>query len=171
MASVPSFAELEKMTAAQQDAFFTRYLATLKGTVTAQWVSAEPSLAPYEGDTALQMYDALKTGFPSATPLQRGSTVYQAWLENGIGSTVQKIVGAAGTALGATATGVETASYVPSWAAGLTGLLANLTSANLWIRVGEIAVGLILLAVGLARLTDAVPVATQIAKTAGAAAV
>jgi hypothetical protein len=147
--AAPTFAQLGKMSAAQQDAFFTGYFATFKSTVTAAWVANDPSLAPYQGDSALQMYQALAAAYPGSTPLQRGATVYQAWLANGLGSTVQKIVGAAGTALGATATGVETASYVPSWASGLAGLLAALTSKNTWLRVVEVTIGALLLAVGL----------------------
>lgn len=46
----------------------------------------------------------------------------------------------------------------------------RLDEANLWIRVGEVVLGLILAAVGLARLTHAVPAATQVAKTVGAVA-
>jgi hypothetical protein len=40
-----------------------------------------------------------------------------------------------------------------------------------WIRIGQITVGVILLAVGIARITHAVPVATRVAKTVGAAAI
>jgi hypothetical protein len=60
---------------------------------------------------------------------------------------------------------------------GLTGINAigdffsRLASANLWERVGEVVLGLILIAVGVAHITHAVPIATKVAKTAGAAAV
>lgn len=169
--AIPTLAQLEKMSAAQQDKFFTGYFKTFKSTVTAAWAKNDPFLAPYEGDSALQMYQALRAAYPASTPLQRGATVYKAWLVNGLGSAVQKIVGADSAALGATATGIQTASYVPSWSDGLAELLANLASGALWIRVGEVALGLILVAVGLARVTSAVPVATRIAKTAGAVAI
>lgn len=36
--------------------------------------------------------------------------------------------------------------------------------ANIWIRVAEVVLGLVLVAVGLAKLTNAVPAATKIAK-------
>ena len=49
--------------------------------------------------------------------------------------------------------------------------LAGLFQANIWIRVAEVALGLILISIGVAHLTKAVPIATKIAKTAGAAAV
>lgn len=45
--------------------------------------------------------------------------------------------------------------------------LGNLANANTWIRVGEVLLGLILIAIGVAELTHAVPIATSIAKTAG----
>jgi hypothetical protein len=44
-------------------------------------------------------------------------------------------------------------------------------NAGSWLlRIGELLLGLVLLAVGVARITRAVPVATKIAKTAGAGA-
>ena len=55
----------------------------------------------------------------------------------------------------------------------LTGLAAigdffqRLTQANTWVRIGEGILGLILLAVGIARITHAVPVATKVAKAVG----
>lgn len=55
----------------------------------------------------------------------------------------------------------------------LTGLAAigdffqRLTQASTWIRVGEVLLGLILLAAGLARITHAVPAATRIATAVG----
>jgi len=39
-----------------------------------------------------------------------------------------------------------------------------LFQANIWLRVGEVALGIILIAVGVARLTNAVPIATKIAR-------
>lgn len=40
----------------------------------------------------------------------------------------------------------------------------RLGQANTWIRVGEVLLGLVLLAIGVARLTKAVPAATKIAE-------
>lgn len=42
--------------------------------------------------------------------------------------------------------------------------LGALFQANIWIRVGQVAIGLILIAVGVAKLTNAVPAATKIAR-------
>jgi len=46
-----------------------------------------------------------------------------------------------------------------------------MTQAKFWERAGEIVLGIILISIGLARLTRAVPIATAIAKKAGMAAV
>lgn len=42
--------------------------------------------------------------------------------------------------------------------------LAGLFQANIWVRANEIALGIILIAVGVAKLTNAVPIATRIAR-------
>lgn len=49
--------------------------------------------------------------------------------------------------------------------------LAAFFQGNIWIRVGEAVLGLVLIAIGLARITKAVPIATSIAKKAGAVGV
>lgn len=57
---------------------------------------------------------------------------------------------------------------------GLTAIgdfFSDLSRASTWIRVGQVVLGLILIAVGVARITHAVPVATSIARTAGAVAI
>lgn len=43
----------------------------------------------------------------------------------------------------------------------------RLTQANTWIRAGEILLGLVFFAAGLARITHAVPIATRIATAVG----
>lgn len=70
-------------------------------------------------------------------------------------------------------TGADASAAVQSaaGATGISGFLSRLTQASTWIRVGEVLLGLILIAVGLARLTSAVPVATRVARAAGTAAV
>ena len=62
----------------------------------------------------------------------------------------------------------------PASTGGITGLIAkagtffdDLTSKNFWLRTGEVILGLILIAVGVAKLTHVVPAATAIAKTVG----
>jgi hypothetical protein len=51
-------------------------------------------------------------------------------------------------------------------ALGLNGLF----QANLWLRVAEVVVGLVLIAVGVAHITNAVPIATKVATKVGMAA-
>lgn len=158
----PSFAALKKMSATQQDAALRTYFAMFPGTVTASWVAHDSKLKPYQGDSALQMYQALQSQFPNASPLTRGATVYQTWLSMGLGSAIQKISLAQAAALGSTATGVENAQYLPS---GLTGLAAigaffnDLSQEATWERVGEGVVGLILLYVAFKGVTGVDPIA------------
>jgi hypothetical protein len=83
--------------------------------------------------------------------------------KTGLGDAIGKAVTAGGTAVGAVDTGVSTASYLPSWATGLGTLLGDLTNKNTWLRVAEGLLGIILIAVGLAHMTHAVPIATAIA--------
>lgn len=45
-------------------------------------------------------------------------------------------------------------------------LINALTQASTWIRIAEVVLGLVLIAVGVARLTNAVPLATKTARTA-----
>jgi len=46
----------------------------------------------------------------------------------------------------------------------------DLTSANFWLRLGEVVLGLLLIAVGVAELTHAVPLATKVAAKVGSTA-
>lgn len=52
----------------------------------------------------------------------------------------------------------------------ITDFLSRLASGATWLRVAESVLGLVLIAIGLARITHAVPIATKVAKTAGAVA-
>ncbi len=64
------------------------------------------------------------------------------------------------------------AGAVESTATAVPDFLSRLTSANLWIRVGEVVVGLILLGIGLNAMLKGKPlqVVTQTAGVAGKAA-
>lgn len=59
---------------------------------------------------------------------------------------------------------------VPSIPNPLSGIAAvgdffqRLTQANTWIRIGEVILGIILLGVGIASMTNAIPAATKVAK-------
>lgn len=60
---------------------------------------------------------------------------------------------------------------LPSSISGVTDFLSRLTEANTWIRAAEVILGLILVAVGVARITHAIPAATKIAGIAAKGAV
>ena len=76
---------------------------------------------------------------------------------------------AKGLAAGLAATGANNpsgagATPTPKSISGATsGITGWLSQPNLWIRVGEILLGLVLVAVGVAKITHAVPIATKIA--------
>jgi predicted lipid-binding transport protein (Tim44 family) len=61
----------------------------------------------------------------------------------------------------------STPGYAGSTISGLTSGLGSgigaLFQAAIWIRVAEVAVGVILIAIGVAKMTNAVPIATKIA--------
>lgn len=152
------------LSAAAQNAYWVSVFTLFPGKVTPAWVASQAALAPYAGMTALAMYKALAVNYPAASPQQRGSTVYQTWLGAGTGNAVAQIAGAAGTAVGDTATGIETATIVPTWADGLTSFLAALTSENTWIRVAETTIGILLIVTCLMKLSGAGGDITDIAK-------
>lgn len=60
---------------------------------------------------------------------------------------------------------------IPTGLAAIGNFFNKLGQAHTWIRVGEVLLGLILIAVGVAKITNAVPIATDIAKTAAKVAV
>jgi hypothetical protein len=68
--------------------------------------------------------------------------------------------GAGGTA----GEGVAVVGAAESAATAVPDFLSRLTDATTWIRVAEVAAGLLLIAIGLAEITKAVPIATTIAK-------
>lgn len=45
--------------------------------------------------------------------------------------------------------------------------LAGLFQANIWLRVAEVGIGVLLVAVGIAKLTNAIPAATKLAGAVG----
>lgn len=82
---------------------------------------------------------------------------------------IQGLDTALSTYLNAVATG--TGQITQGIGAGLVSTFSVIPNLGTWfVRVAQIALGVVLIAVGVARLTRAVPVATQVAKTAGAVA-
>lgn len=63
-----------------------------------------------------------------------------------------------------------TPSHIAAQAASDVLTQSGINAGNWLLRIGEALLGIVLLAIGVARITRAVPVATKIAKTAGAGA-
>lgn len=94
---------------------------------------------------------------------------YEGWLLTLVGGQLPATIGgglaAGGSDVGTLAVGAAqgAASFSQSLDQTVTGFLGRLASAALWERVGLVAVGVVLIAVGVAKLTSAVPIATKIA--------
>jgi len=74
-------------------------------------------------------------------------------------TNVPGVTGALNAASGIVSTGINATG------AGIN-LINALTQASTWIRIAEVVLGLVLIAVGVAKLTNAVPIATKTAATA-----
>jgi hypothetical protein len=81
------------------------YLKTFKGTVSPAWVKSNPSLKPFKGMTAVQVYYALKKANPKASPLTLGRGVTQIWIGGGLSQALGVVVSEAVTGVNATGTG------------------------------------------------------------------
>jgi hypothetical protein len=152
------------LTTAQQTAFWLKTFAAYPGTVTPAWVASNADLKPYQGKTAVGLYNALAAKYPTASPQQIGSTVYQVWLGAGATQAIGDIATATGAATGAVATGVATG--LPSWETAIGTFLGALSSASTWIRVAKVTIGGAMLLVGIAKLTGAGGVAAKAVKIA-----
>lgn len=128
--------------------------------------------------------DFINAGFTYSASVR--NDVDQAYLLNpGIGATLrafftdpvavrqegQNVIAQVGQPIGtavdntATATAAVGKGVAAATGAALsTNPIGALFQAHIWIRVGEVALGLILIAVGVAKLTNAVPIATKIAR-------
>lgn len=125
------------------------------------------------------------TGIPGAVPV--GDTTFPQWGVIQTPFSVKEAKNAAEKAadekLGyflwftseasAKAQSTEKKGQVPNPLGGLAAIgafFSDLSNANTWVRVGEGLLGLVLIAVGVARITHAVPIATSIAGKVGAVA-
>jgi hypothetical protein len=78
---------------------------------------------------------------------------------------------ASGVGGGGAAVGAVTQSAVVTAAQEAGSIFSVLQSGSLWLRIGEGILGIVLIAIGIAKITNAVPIATKVAKAAGAVAV
>jgi hypothetical protein len=93
----------------------------------------------HEYSTQAQAVAAAKAnGWPAPTSSFGGG------LGNAVGGGVEQLGAKAASQLGST-------------------VLGPLFQANIWERAGEVLLGLVLIAIGVARLTHAVPIATKVA--------
>lgn len=118
---------------------------------------------PYEGKNYSALYSYIEAQNPSAAPHDIAVAVADLLLSSAVGSAIGQGAGEAAGAVAASATGIETAQYLPSWAVPFADFLGVLENGNTWLRIAEGILGVVLIAVGLARLTHAVPIATKIA--------
>lgn len=76
----------------------------------------------------------------------------------------EKWLSSSGTRKRTTGHDINPISAAGSALGTVSDFLKRLTEASLWERIGEVVLGLILIAVGIARITKAVPAATKIAR-------
>lgn len=110
---------------------------------------------PYEGKNASQIYAYLSARNPGASPHDLAVATADLLLSSAVGSTVGAAASTAGAAVGDAAAGISQASFLPSWADGLAGLLSALTARNLWIRAAKVVIGGALVLVAFAHMTGA----------------
>lgn len=79
------------------------------------------------------------------------------WEEAKLGTNLAAGLGGGGAAVGALATSAATTATT------LGSIFSVFQDASLWLRIGEGLLGIVLIAVGVAKLTGAVPAATKIA--------
>ena len=101
-------------------------------------------------------YKAQKGNFPQYS-LGEFEYTFLSYAEfAGLGAAVVTAAEADGKVTGAAASAsVSVLDGLGSWETSLTGLLGDLTSASLWVRVAKVVVGGTLLIVGVAKLTGA----------------
>ena len=125
----------------------------------------------YTGSTLgaqwLSFWSAEQAKFGSQYSLEQAEQAFVVlWEEGTLGTNLAQasaggLAAAGGFAQIGTVTGAQEAGSI----------FSVLQSGSLWLRLAEGFLGIVLIAIGIAKLTNAVPVATKIAKTAGAVAI
>lgn len=110
-------------------------------------------------------------GKVAASPLSAPYSPYQ--LAEGVvgeleigkvpGALAAGVIGGA-QALGDVATGVQTASILPSWTGGLTSFLSFLTDRSSWVRIAEGVIGALLILSAVSSLAAGTPAGKLAAK-------
>jgi hypothetical protein len=154
-AAPASFTTLSAQPESYYQQLFTAHWGAAAGTAYASWNAKNPANSAYDNAQAFMVMVAtqgLAKGI-AAVGTFVGSSLPNAAAGALAGTTLVKGTGALENSLTAVAD-----------------FISRLTSANLWERIGEVVIGLILVAVGVAHITHAVPIATHIAKSVGVAA-
>lgn len=153
MATSSSIPVGKGFTPAQWEAWFTANTAAAAPKYTGTAKAGTVALA---GKTWAQVYAALyaygQTQVPKWTPDETAGPTAALSAEEALAVGVAGSVAQVGSLTGDFTGALPAAA---SWAAGLTGFLAALTSANTWIRVSKVVVGGVLLIVGLVHITGA----------------
>lgn len=145
--------------AAQVQAYYTEFLDSDGPAIASGWLAFANSHPSLDAATAVQAYaDSLAA---------RGIVTAVSSAAGGTGTAVNQIGSGA-------AKGLENASRNPltaAWSAAtaVPRFLSMLTSSNLWIRVGEVLAGLILLGIGVNALFHGKPMAAVTGVAAKAA--
>jgi hypothetical protein len=155
-AAPASFTTISGQPEAYYQQLFAAHWGAAAGTAYASWNAKNPANDAY---TNAQSFMVMVTTQGIARAIATVGTFVGSSLPN-----------AAAGAL-ANTSAVKGAGAVESALTAVPDFLSRLTSANLWERIGEVVIGLILICVGVAHITHAVPIATHIAKSVGAAAV
>jgi hypothetical protein len=150
-----SFTTLSGQPESYYQQLFTAHWGSAAGTAYAAWNAKNPAGDAYANAQSYMVMVATQGLAKAIASVGTfvGSSVPTAVADAASGSTLVKGTGAIENALTA----------IPDF-------ISRLTSANLWERIGEVVLGLILVAVGVAHITHAVPLATKVAKTVGVAA-
>lgn len=132
----------------------------------AWWVEQRPSGIPRDpGQLAYAIFQAAtRTEAEAHIQYQPGATIVAGpfpteaaankWIQDKTGSKDTSLPGQAHAATG------PIKNPLPS----IGEFISRFENKNLWLRVGEVVLGLLLIAVGVAKLTDKVGIATKVAK-------
>jgi hypothetical protein len=101
----------------------------------------------------------------------RADAVSAAAIEGWPAPTTSTVTGLKNAAKDQASDAEKAASSTVPGLSQIGGFFSRLSQANTWIRLGEVLLGLVLIAIGLARMTNAIPLATKVAKAAGTAAI
>jgi hypothetical protein len=119
---------------------------------------------PYNGMDAAQIYAYLAKQSPGSSPYELAVATSDLLLSSAVGADIGAGIDTGATALGDTLTGVQTASILPSWADGLASFLGFVTSAAGWVRVLKVAIGGLLVVIGVSHMTGASNAVSQAAR-------